>query len=278
MLIAAIVTGCGRKEDADSMTTGTRILFLHHSTGQNIWNGGVPEWFTQYNQKNGTDYHITDLIFPKSFPYGWNNFPYDYWNIWVNHAGESAYVAPAPGLKNGLKTIKQLVTGEDRGEPTLELLARDYDVIVMKHCFPGAAITSDTGAADISSPVKSLENYRLQYAAIKDKMREFPQTTFIVWTSAALVEEATTLTEAERTREFVRWVTTEWDEPGDNIFLWDFYTIETEGGLYLKQEFAAGAGDSHPNAEFSRRAAPMFAQRIVDVLEGRGDTASITGE
>ena len=59
----------------------------------------------------------------------------------------------------------------------------------------------------------------------------------------------------------------EWDEEGDNIYLWDFYHLETEGGLYLKNEYAVSPDDSHPNPSFSGKAAPLFAQFIIDVIE-----------
>ncbi len=71
---------------------------------------------------------------------------------------------------------------------------------------------------------------------------------------------------------------TEWDQPGDNIFLFDFHQLETEGGLYLKDEYAAGSEDSHPGPDFSKRAASLFCSRIVAVMEGRGDESSVTGE
>ena len=58
----------------------------------------------------------------------------------------------------------------------------------------------------------------------------------------------------------------------------DFAQVEGEGGLYLKKEYQAGPGDSHPNEEFCRKAAPLFGQRIVDVIEGRGDSGKLTGE
>ena len=67
-----------------------------------------------------------------------------------------------------------------------------------------------------------------------------------------------------------------WDEPGDNIYVWDFRSLETEGGLYLKD--ANAEGDSHPNKKFSKKAAPLFCRRVVDVIRGAGDTASKTGE
>ena len=69
-----------------------------------------------------------------------------------------------------------------------------------------------------------------------------------------------------------------WDEPGDNIYVWDFRQLETEGGLYLLNEYAAAPGDSHPNSAFATRVAPYLGQRIVDVIEGRGDSGSLTGQ
>ena len=156
-------------------------------------------------------------------------------------------------------------------EPTLEMLSKKYDVIVFKHCYPVSGILPDTGSPDVSSSEKRLENYRLQYEALAAKMRSLPDTKFIVWTGAAQVRSATDEEQARRAREFFEWVTHEWDRPGDNIFVWDFYGLETEGGLYLRDEYAKSATNSHPNEAFARRAAPLLGQRIVDVIEGRGD-------
>jgi len=231
------------------------ILYLHHSTGGVVWQGGVPAWLDQYNAAHGTGYRAEERAFPKAEPYGWANYPYDYWNIWVEHAGEAAF----------------------RDEPTLEMLTPDCDVIVLKHCYPVSNVDEDTGAADITSSDKRLENYYLQYGALKEKMRQFPNTKFIVWTGAALVEGKVSEANGQRARRFFEWVRDEWDEPGDNIFVWDFYELETEGGLWLKPEYAVAPDNSHPNEEFARRVAPLFGQRLVDVLEGRGDSGDVTG-
>ena len=139
-----------------------KILFLHHSTGECVWNGGVKEWFTAYNKDNKTEYEIAEQNFPKDDPYGWNNYPYDYWNIWVKHAGSKEF----------------------KGEPTLEMLTPKYDVIVFKHCFPVSGIDEDIGKGDVASEDKRVENYKLQYDALKKKLHEFPKTKFIVWKPA----------------------------------------------------------------------------------------------
>ena len=136
-----------------ALGTSAKIRFLHHSTGGVIWGGGVADWMTQYNGAHSTQYELTETNFPSGDPYPWDNYPYDYWNIWINHAGAQPYME----------------------EPTLEILTTQYDVIVFKHCFPVAGVGPDTGNADVSSNEKTAENYKLQYAALKDKLHQFPR-------------------------------------------------------------------------------------------------------
>jgi hypothetical protein len=163
----------------------------------------------------------------------------------------------------------------DRGELNLDMLAQNYDVIVFKHCFPVSGIGADSGTASVGSSSKSLQNYYLQYAALKTRMLQFPGKKFIVWTGAALRAADTTADQATRAKTFFDWVKVTWDQHGDNIYVWDFYSLETEGTLYLTP--ANASGDSHPNSTFAGRVAPYFVKRLVDVIEGRGDTGSLTG-
>jgi hypothetical protein len=277
-LVAAtltIVLSCSKQkknESIDPMNT-VKIIFLHHSTGGNIWLGdrstlksvyqrkilkesAVTAWFKDHNEKNASDYQIVEQAFPKKVPYGWKNYPYDYYNIWVKNAGALPY----------------------QEEPTLEMLTRDYDVIIWKHCYPVGNILEDTGNPDINSEEKRIENYRLQYEALKRKMLEFPDTRFIVWTGAALVKSWTNEDEARRSRQFFDWVKSEWDDPDDNIYIWDLYELETEGGLFLNEDYAMTPNNPHPNNKFSGKAARLFCQRIVDVVENDGKKTSLTGE
>jgi hypothetical protein len=235
-----------------------KIVFLHHSTGFNIWlgntnryvykltrKGDVQRIISDYNKRNKTNYSIAERFFPKETPYGWNNYPFDYYNIWVKHAGDNPYLE----------------------EPTLEILTREYDMIVFKHCFPVSNILPDTGNPDINSEEKRIENYKLQYEALKNKMYEFPEKKFIIWTPAIQVKNLILEDEAMRTRQFHKWMINEWDEKGDNIFVWDLYKYETEGGLYLLEKYSEGPNNSHPNKAFSTRVAPMFGKFLIDVME-----------
>jgi hypothetical protein len=219
-----------------------------------IWNGGVANWISSYNSGHSTNYQISELAFPSGNTYPWNNYPYDYWNIWINNHGGAQ-------------------------EPSLETLTADYDVIIWKHCFPVSDIEADTGHPDVTSGTQTLENYKAQYEVLKTKMHSFPNTRFIVWTATALLQSATTAEKGARAQAFADWVKNTWDEPGDNIFVWDFRQLETEGlngGRYLLTKYSAG--DSHPNSTLANMIAPWFSQRIVDVIEGRGDTSgNLTG-
>jgi hypothetical protein len=258
-------------------TSDARIVLLHHSTGEAVWRGGLPGFVRDWNRAHGTAYEITEREYPacagdhprmrrllpakvfnRVFPgnYPWDNYPFDYWNLWVAHAGRD----------------------RDRGELNLDDLAARYDVIVFKHCFPVSAIKPDTGMAAVSSPRKTLENYKAQYVALKARMRAFPHVKFIVWTGAALTREASNPEDAARAAAFADWVKGTWDEPGDNIFVWDFRELETGGGPFLKAEYCSHPGNSHPGRTFSARAAALLGRRIVEVIEGRGDQGSLTGE
>jgi len=202
---------------------------LHHSTGEDLWDGGVAEFFRTYNCAHGTNLQITERWYPGE-PMG--NYAYNSWNLWVNPASPAN--ATQPGLHN------------------LETLAANSDVIVFKHCFSSSCL--------------------------KTRMRQFPKTKFILWTGAVLKEASTNPGNAQRAREFTEWVRGSWDEKGDNIYLWDFYALETEGTLYLKDDYAYKKNDSHPASGFARTVAPLLGQRIVDVVEGRGDSGSLTGK
>ncbi|MBD3179527.1 MAG: hypothetical protein GF417_07870 [Candidatus Latescibacteria bacterium] len=233
-----------------------KIIFLHHSTGRIIWDAGVKDRLREYSRGGGVKCRIKERAFPREKPYGWKNYPYDYWNIWVKNGDGRRYMK----------------------EPTLEYLTRKYDIIVFKHCFPVSKLNPCGGGRSVDSEFKCPENYRLQYEALRDKMRSYPETRFLVWTGAALVAGATDPGSARRARSFFEWVRDEWDEKGDNIFIWDFFELETEGGLYLRDEYARSSTNSHPSESFARQVAPLFCNRLIDVIEGTADSTSVTGK
>ncbi len=230
-------------------------VFLHHSTGGAVYSSGVEAYFNNYNSQNGTNYSIIERPYPSS-PYPWDNYAYDYWYLWVDGNCNS----------------------EESGIECLETLTQEYDVIIWKHCYPGADIIAADGKPNISSSRKTLANYKLQYNALKEEMAKYPNTKFIVWTLAPRHRLATNPANAARAKEFVEWVRHEWlkENPG-NIYLFDFYAhaaqedeSTTNDDLYcLRYEYERNheKRDSHPNSTANKKIAPIFAQAIIDVMQ-----------
>jgi hypothetical protein len=236
-----------------------KVIFLHHSTGENVYyEGKVKEWIDDFNLKNKCHIDITERAFPNE-PYEWKNYPFDYWNLWINQACE----AGKPGIE------------------CINTLCRDYKMIILKHCFPGADILEDTGNQDVASERKSLENYKVQYRALLDMMDKYPDNLFIVWTLAPLHRLATTPENAARAKEFVGWVKNEWlTEDGrnhENILIFDFWGLtaaqeempghEQVNCLRYEYEKSHDSGDSHPNVTANEAVGPVFARFITGAFK-----------
>ena len=224
------------------------IIFLHHSTGAGVYSGGgVPGWFADYNSSHGTSYLMNERSYPDS-PYPWASYPYDYWNLWVHGACDS----------------------DNTNIECMNTLTQKYDVIIFKHCFPGADVLADTGSPDVGSATKSLENYKLQYRALRALMDQYPQTIFIVWTLAPLHRNATTAANAGRAKLFVDWVMNDFlTEDGklhNNIFIFDFWGLAAGSDNFLKYAYEGShtGSDSHPNQLANQTIGPLFSQAIVD--------------
>lgn len=241
-----------------SFSQKNKALFLHHSTGGGLYSQGkVSDWVKTYNSANSSNFQITERSYPDT-PWPWENYPYDYWKLWVNNDC-------------------------DNSNPNIECLpslASNYGLVIFKHCYPGASINPDTGSPDITSSIKSLENYKLQYRALRTLMDGMPDKKFMVWTLVPLHRLATTTEEAARAYEFVKWVKNNWlTEDGKshpNIFIFDFFSLAAEmnenptnGKQYcLKYEYEGShtSEDSHPNALANQTIGPFFSKAVVDVL------------
>lgn len=246
-----------------------KIIFLHHSTGGLIYSkGSVAQSIADYNKQHGTTFNISERNFPNK-PYPWENYAYDYWNIWINGYCKQ---------QEGTETYKNV--------ECLESLTKDYDVIIFKHCFPGAEVLENTGSPDITSKRKSLENYKLQYRALREKLDRFPDNDFIVWTLVPLHRLSGNAPEtAARAKEFVDWVKTDWlledGKKHPNIHIFDYFSLAAEldkqkaGGskvqycLKYEYELAHDSGDSHPNDLACKEIGPKFSDFIIQILTSK---------
>ena len=242
-----------------------KAIFLHHSVGGAVFNdGNVNQWITDYNTQNATNYSVTEFEYPND-PWGWENYPYDYWKLWVDGACENT---------------------QDNIQ-CLDKLCQNYELIIFKHCFPGAGIEEDFSSGDVTSSDKTLPNYKLQYLALLDLFDQYPGNKFMIWTLAPLHRNATSPEQARRAAEFTDWVKNTWlTEDGNshpNVTVFDFFGLAAEqsaslvnGIQYcLKYDYEGdhNGDDSHPNTLANQTIGPLFAEKIVKTLAGASSTS-----
>lgn len=249
-----------------SFSQQAKVMFLHHSTGRMIYEGGsVNDSIEAYNLREDTDYILEERNYPYK-PYVWANYPYDYWKIWL-----SGYCEEQRGEK-GYANVQ-----------CLDDLAAKYDVVILKHCYPGADILENTGSPSVSSSRKSLENYKLQYQALREAFTQYPETHFVVWTLVPRHRLYPGATEnAGRAAQFASWVRDEWlKEEGKgypNIHVFDYFSMAAETDPEVQQpgvryclkyayEKSHEDNDSHPNELACKEIGPEFYSYIIDLLE-----------
>jgi hypothetical protein len=160
-------------------------------------------------------------------------------------------------------------------EPPLAELAADYNVIIMKHCYPASDVLEDTGRADPSSPKQSQENYRAVYRLLRDKFDKYPDTLFIIWTLPPRhrlfqPQEGNKKENAARATAFSHWLQSDFLNEGrehPNIRIWDFRGIIMDprtNFLKYEYEFSHESPDSHPNRLANNEAGPRLAHFIMD--------------
>ncbi|MFA5127365.1 MAG: MopE-related protein, partial [Patescibacteria group bacterium] len=230
------------------------ILFLHHSTGANLYNyGDVADWFTSYNANQSTDYSISEMWYPTGV-YNQYNDPVYYYRLWVLN-----YCA-----------------NENYGAQCLDQLASNQDVVVMKHCFTSSLIQADSGNPQINSTTLSEENYKLQYRALRSLMDARPNKLFVILTVpprhrlASAASGSTAAETAARATDFANWVKNNWlaedGQSHSNIKVFDLHSYLAGSDNFLRYEYEAShtVGDSHPNSTANQTVGPVFSQFIVD--------------
>ncbi len=230
----------------DSKGNYTNIIFLHHSTGDNlIEQGGVRELFTQAG--------------------------YDFWDHSYN----------SPGLRDpsGKYTGYSYNVPRDNTDPdglavifsqrfynlplnTLSGLLQ-HEVIIIKSCFaPANHITSD----------QQLEQYKSWYLGMREVMDRHPDKLFIVVTSPPLNPAETNPAEAARARIFAQWLNSEEFLSGHlNVFTFDLFGNLAEDNPsatdynMLRQAYRNG-DDSHPNQKANEVIGPVLVNYVIDMI------------
>jgi hypothetical protein len=222
-------------------------IFLHHSTGGNIWgpNGGstsVPAEMTSYNTTHG--YTGGNAVTMNE----------EWWapgdNEWVTQ--HEFFEDPSP------------VTGIGYYLP-------DNKIIVVKSCFPASSMSGWGQPADTLSPwTKSVYNYKWHWRHIVHVMAQHPGNFFVIWTNAPLEPYSTNASEAALSDKFCKWAKDTLAVGLDpvygpfppNVYVFDFFHKLTGPNGMMLSGYAVSPYDSHPNAAATQLVAPQFVNEI----------------
>ncbi|MBN1573910.1 MAG: hypothetical protein JW984_12000 [Deltaproteobacteria bacterium] len=225
-----------------------KIIFLHHSCGQGLINGGnVREGLTAKGYQFYDHGYNEEGLRDAKGSYTGRNF-----NVPGDNTDPDGYAA----------IFTQKLTSPPKN--TFSHLIQ-YDVILFKSCFPVSNIESD----------EQLNQYKSYYRTIINRMDQYPNKTFIIVTQPPLVPNETSPAAARRARAFTSWLKSDGFLNGrKNVFVFDFFDLLAGGDNMLKPGYRVGNHDSHPNDRANREIGPKFVSFIESVIKKRGVVGS----
>jgi hypothetical protein len=218
----------------------TRIIFLHHSCGENLVNqGGVRE--------------------------GLSSLGYEFYDHGYNDEGlrdaDGSYTGrnfDVPGDNTDPDGIAEIFRQplHDPPDNTFSHLMQ-YDVIAFKSCYPTSNIGDDA----------QLNEYKAYYLSARDRMDEYPDKLFIVVTQPPQVPGNSDSDEGRRARALADWLNSDEFLSGHpNVFTFDFFGLLVGPDNFLKPEYRYDDYDGHPNERANREIGPLFVDFIDEAI------------
>lgn len=246
-----------------------RLIFIHHSTGEN--------WLNDSNGKLGialrdNNYFVSDTN------YGWgaigNYTDIGNWWDWFRGPGSGDYLAAlyAEGEQHcSYSRLSSTPAGEN-------------EIVMFKSCFPNSALqgsVSDAVPAINLNPLRGQDSYSQYHTVANAKgiyidlleyFRTRPDKLFVVIAAPPLSDS----TYASNARAFNNWLVSEWltGYPLNNVAVFDFYnvltgpnnhhrwtnnTIEHQiGSASNTLYYPSAPGDDHPNTTGNLKATAEY--------------------
>jgi hypothetical protein len=227
-------------------------IFLHHSTGDNIWgpNGSatsIPQEINKYNTIHGYTGLNTISMYQSWWPDGANSGNNE-WECW-----------------------HRIFEDKDLGNSDIRGILAANKIVVIKSCFPSSAIDRRGQPSDTTTPTeKTIYNYKWHWRHIVKVMRQHPENFFAIWTNAPMTGGQTDATAAAFSKKFCRWAKDTLAKGLDqvigafppNIYVFDYFLKLTDANGFMLNQYAVSSGDSHPNAVATALIAPQFVNEI----------------
>jgi Carbohydrate binding domain (family 11) len=218
-----------------------RIIFLHHSCGQNLIDqGGVREGLTALGYEfydhgyNGDGLRLAD----------------------GSYTGTNFDIPDDNTDPNGLAVL----FAQPLHDPPDNAFSRlmQYDVIIFKSCFPNSNIGDDEQLAQDKS----------YYLSIRDRIDQYPDKLFIAVTQPPQVPGSSNRDEAQRARALADWLKSDEFLAGHpNLRTFDFFDQLAGDDNFLRREYRIDNQDAHPNEQANQEIGPRFVDFIDQAMQ-----------
>lgn len=248
--------------NADPPSTPVKLIFIHHSTGENWLADGYGDLGVTLAQNN---YFVSDTN------YGWgpgnigDRTDIPNWPEWFRSAKTSRYMTAL--FKESKQHADYTRTFADPGG--------ENEIILFKSCFPNSDLYGRADDAPAPGSDLTVANAKWVYNEILQYFATRPDKLFIVITAPPLSAPGI----PENARAFNQWLLNDWlrenNYPYNNVAVFDFYNVLTGAEAHHRVasgvvEYVVGSqdtlaypsGDDHPSVEGSRKATTEFVPML----------------
>ncbi len=235
-----------------------KLIFIHHSTGENWLNDGYGILGRTLRENN---YFVSDTN------YGWgpdgigDRTDLPDWEEWFRSEGTETYME---ALFN--ETEQHASYTRDLPDP-----GGENQIIMFKSCFPNSDLEGSPDDPPTADGWLSVGHAKYVYNEILKYFKQHPEKLFVVITAPPLSDR----TNAANARAFNLWLMNDWleenDYPYQNVAVFDFYNVLTgrdghhtfENGRVIYQVASKDtlyypSGDDHPSKKGSQKATDEF--------------------
>ena len=239
--VVAIATGPSKPAKT------VKLIFIHHSTGQNWLADGNGDLGLALKNNN---YFVSDTN------YGWgpdgigDRTDTGHWWLWFRSSSSSTYMHALYNEFGQNSSYTRLSSDPDT--------SRENEIIMFKSCFPNSAISGNPSdaAKTGSNPLRgqgagsnmTVANVKGIYNDILTYFAAHQEKLFVLIVTPPLARSSTDASQAANARAVANWLTNKWlvNYPHKNVAVFDFYNVLTSnGGSSDKNDLGASSGNHH---------------------------------
>ena len=244
--------------DSSPPDTSVKLIFIHHSTGENWLSDGYGNLGQALADNN---YYVSDTN------YGWgpqsigDRTDIPDWEEWFTSNNTATYMEAL--FNEGDQNADYTRTGADPGG--------ENEIIMFKSCFPNSDLEGSPDDPPSADGWLSIGHAKYVYNEILNYFVQHPEKLFVVITAPPLSDRGN----AANARAFNLWLLNDWlaenDYPYQNVAIFDFYnvltgkdghhTFENGGEVHQvagKDTLAYPSGDDHPSRKGSQKTTDEF--------------------